>query len=349
MPKTKTEDISEEEPATGLPSHLVEESSNSPKENDFTFLIEEYKKIFDYLQFHFEQRDRSQRFYFTFVLGGISIVSALFQYAANNNPDLHKSWLLFILFPIVIFGRLCLRQIIALRRTTTYFRKAIITIRHQLKGKYETPLFVHDDQIKFYWEGGFNYYTTSIIMVINGFIFASCLFLICIDLFKINITSLSSNCFELGCCIIISLVAWVIGVFIQFQHYKNVLVDEDAKYDAKYKSTEGSDINKQGKKRNLMNCKEGFRRIVIILTPVTIAIGLWLLWLMYIEDYWVYNSLAEKILCNLAVVAIAFCPVIFYYSIKSGFIPMVKWVIDGFKKTEILNEENNDGKEESKN
>jgi len=194
-------------------------SDQTPQDKEKDFLIEEYKRCWEYIQFHYEQRDRSQRFYFIFVLAGGSVVAGLVKLWSKSFSDFPAILLLLLIIPLFLFGIFCLEQIISLRKTTTLFHKTIVTIRAQLLKTYSTPLWKTDEKPTFY-NKGFNYSTTLIVIGITGFIFASGVFVIILDL---EIGLLESLFFSI-------LAGIAIGHF-QIKRYSNSLKKEDETYE----------------------------------------------------------------------------------------------------------------------
>lgn len=183
------------------------------------FLIEEYKKCWKYIEFHYSQRDRSQRFFFTFVLTSGGFIAALLKV----KPDLpsHSYFYLslnMIIVPLFLLGIFCLGQIISLRKTTTLFHKTIITIRAQFLKENDTNLWISDQQPKFL-NKGFNFYTAVIVMLVNGFIISLCPIIFLLHLGDITIKG-----------VIIAVLVWFITTLLQLQWYRSSLGKKDNLY-----------------------------------------------------------------------------------------------------------------------
>lgn len=209
----------------------MSDQTSQDKEKDF--LIEEYKKCWEYIQFHYQQRDRSQRFYFIFVLAGGSLVATLIKLWPDKLSKFPVTLLLLLIIPLFLIGIFCLGQIISLRKTTTLFHKTIVTIRAQLLKNHSTPLWKNDDKPKFY-NKGFNYFTATIVMIITGFLLASGVFVILLDLG----IGLSKSLF-------FSLLAWVVIVFIQLAWYRSSLKKEDKTYKPLFPRSEAGGKNQK--------------------------------------------------------------------------------------------------------
>jgi hypothetical protein len=187
--------------------------------NKKEFLIEEYKKCWEYIEFHYSQRDRSQRFFFTFVIGSGGLVAALLKV----KPDLHSNPYFYLslnmlIIPLFLLGIFCLGQIISLRKTTTRFHKAIVTIRAQFLTENDTKLWIYDHNPKFL-NKGFNFYTAVIIMLVNGFIIACCPMTISLYLGGIKIWY-----------VLIAILAWCLATLVQLKRYKSIPKNEDDSY-----------------------------------------------------------------------------------------------------------------------
>src|SRR5690606_25633281 len=78
--------------------------------------------------------------------------------------------------PLWLIGLFTLERTIALRRTTTLFHKAIVTIRHQLLKDHITEdnkpvLWIHDDKPRYFYKG-FNYLSALLVMALTALVFA---------------------------------------------------------------------------------------------------------------------------------------------------------------------------------
>jgi len=183
----------------------------------YDYLKKEYEQWWNYIKFHYEQRDRSQRFYFSFVLAGGGLVVALSQ-QVNDLRSLR--YLLLLIVPLVVIGILALGQLIHLRRVTTLYHKTIVTIRRQMIGSGKSPLCLSDKDPRFY-ATGFNFFTVLIVMLLTASIAA-------FGIFVVMPASLSD-----WWRVVISLAAGVLIMVSQFLWYRRALRMEDLKYDAR--------------------------------------------------------------------------------------------------------------------
>ena len=186
----------------------------SERREDTDFLLREYEQCWAYIKFHYEQRDRSQRFFFTFVIGAFGLGTALWRI----EPNFPLEYLLFLIIPLVLLGFFTLNQMVMIRRTTTFFHKTIVTIRAQLIGRYKTPLWLSDIDPKFY-SRGFNLYTVLIVITVTAAVAA---------------LGVLIALFEWGYSVWYSvswfLLAAVVGVLGQWLWYRQALNAEDEKY-----------------------------------------------------------------------------------------------------------------------
>lgn len=148
--------------------------SEEIQKNSTEFLLKEYDQSWDYLKFHYEQRGKCERFFFSMMLAAIGLVLAIWQNNDHELPD--DKYLLVLITALFLLGLFTLFQLIAIRRTTTRFHKQIVVIRCQLKGSYATALWVCDDP-NGASEGprnfnvvGFNFFAALIIMVANAYL-----------------------------------------------------------------------------------------------------------------------------------------------------------------------------------
>ncbi len=188
------------------------------KDAKYNFLIEEYRKCWEYIQFHYEQRDKSQRFYFIFVLGAASVVTALIRIQPEKLSNFPIHLLLLLIIPIFLLGILFLGQLIALRKTTTLFHKNIVTIRAQLLKDCPTLLPMTDNEPN-YFKKGFNLFTALIAMMVTSFVLANGVLVIFLGHGRPVPSSL-----------LFSSLAWVGSVIIQFVWYYISLKNQDKKY-----------------------------------------------------------------------------------------------------------------------
>ena len=204
--------------------------NNQLKDKDFQFSLEEYKQCWNHIQFLYQQRDRTQRFYFIFVLGGVSVISALLKFNSNEMNLLPKSTLLLLIIPIILVGILCLSQLISLRISSTFYHKALIIHRRQIIGKSRTILWLNDDKPTYYYKG-FNFFTLLIVMIVTSIISASGLLLILIDL------KLEPIWYSFW-----SIVSFIIVLCIQFLWYKRSLKNRDREYKAIYPKSKEDNV-----------------------------------------------------------------------------------------------------------
>lgn len=147
--------------------------------NSTEFLLKEYDQSWDYIKFHYEQRDKCERFFFSMMLAAIGLVLAIWE--KNDRILPANEYLLLLILPLLLLGLFTLGQITAIRRTTTRFHKQIVVIRRQLKGPYASALWLYDDPKGASDAGkdprdcprnfhlwGFNSFSAFIIMVANA-------------------------------------------------------------------------------------------------------------------------------------------------------------------------------------
>lgn len=191
-----------------------------------SFVLKEYERCWDYLQFQYEQRDRSQRFYFTLIFAAGGLAGALLRPSDSAQVTLDgfigvtesmKIPLLFVLVPIVLLGWLTLAQLIHLRRTTTLFHKSIIAIRARYRGVYRTPLALSDDQPRYY-DRGFNRSSAWILMLVTATVAAWTL-----AVGVLGVVSLQNT-------LAVSGAGGVVTFVLQYWWYRRVLRSLDAQY-----------------------------------------------------------------------------------------------------------------------